>query len=73
VIVARSFASPQAAPWIELEDRKLRLRRVDAVANGKRRRAEIPRQKPGLDAVTFDPNGTRVDALLGRRPKGGQP
>ncbi len=72
MIVARSFASPQSAPWIELEDRKLPLRRVDAVANGKRGRTEIPREKPGLDAVAFDPNRTRVDALLGRRPKGGQ-
>lgn len=72
VIVARSFASPQSAPWIELEDRKLPLRRVDAIANSKRGRSEIPREKPGLDAVAFNPNNTRVDALLGRRPKGGQ-
>jgi hypothetical protein len=73
VIVARSFATPQAAPWIELEDRKLPLRQVDPVANGKRGRTEIPREKPGLDAIGFDPNRPRVDALLGRCPEGGQP
>jgi hypothetical protein len=73
VIIGRSFADPQSVPWLELEGRKLRLRPVDAVVNGKQERVELPQEKPGLDAITFDPNRVRVDAMLGRRPKGGKP
>jgi len=74
VLVGRSFADPQTAPWLEVEGRTLPLRLVDAVANGQRKRAELPAvvEKPGLDAIAFDPNRVRIDALLGRQPKGGR-
>src|SRR5262249_39296297 len=38
VTVARSFAEPSSAPWIEHDGKKWALHRVDAVANAKRHR-----------------------------------
>ena len=70
VTVARSFADPSAPPWVEHEGQRLPLRLVDPIANARRRRPST-RARKGVDAVDFDPNGTRVDAMLGRLPKRG--
>lgn len=70
VTVARSFADPSLAPWVEHEGRRLALRLVDPVQNSRRRRP-TKRARKGVDALDFDPNGVRVDAMLGRLPKRG--
>ena len=64
VSVARCLLDPTERPWVEYEDQRLPLRPVDPRANAKRRR---PRKKKrrGIDAVPFDPNQARLDALLG--------
>ena len=69
--IARSFVDLHRAPWVEHEGRRLQLRLVDPVANSTRRRTPSKRKHTGIDAVDFDPNRVRVDALLGRRPNGG--
>ncbi len=69
VVIARTLAQPQSAPWVELDDPRLVLHPVDPEANAHRRRAH--RAKRGLDAVDFDPNHTRIQRMLGRG-KGGQ-
>lgn len=71
VTVARSFADPTLAPWVEHEDKRWALRLVDPVANARRGRKVIRRARKGVDALDFDPNRVRVDAMLGRLPKGG--
>ncbi len=68
--IGRSFADPQRPPWVEHEDERLKLRLVDPVSNSRRRRPPTKRKQTGVDAVAFDPNRVRVDALLGRRPTG---
>jgi putative transposase len=71
VSVARSFVDLQRPPWVELEGQRRTLQLVDPVANAKRSREPIKRTRTGIDAVDFDPNRVRVEAMLGRRPKGG--
>jgi hypothetical protein len=61
----------QRPPWIEHEDKRLTLRLVDPIDNGRRRRAPTKRTRTGLDAVDFDPNRVRVEQMLGRRTRGG--
>ncbi len=63
VTVARCLLDPSERPWVEYEDQQLPLRRVDPRANAKRRRQKKKRR--GIDAVSFDPNQARLDALLG--------
>ena len=70
VTVARSFADPTLAPWVEHEGQRLSLRVVDPIQNARRRRP-TQRARKGVDAVDFDPNRVRVDAMLGRLPKRG--
>lgn len=67
--VARTLADPQRAPWIEHDDRSYRLRPVDPVANGRRRKRRKP--KPGIDAVDFDPVEVLLDHVMGRLPRRG--
>lgn len=62
VTVGRCLQDPNEAPWIEHEEQRLALRVVDAQANARRPRKK--RTKRGIDAVDFDPNGVRLDALL---------
>ncbi len=71
VTVARSFADPTLAPWVEYEDKRWLLRLVDPVANARRGRKVVRRARKGVDAVDFDPNRVRVDVMLGRLPKRG--
>lgn len=61
VTIGRSFLDPTEAPWVEHEDQRLALRPVNARANAKRTRKK--RAKRGIDAVPFDPNQARLDAL----------
>lgn len=68
ITVARSLATPEAAPWVEHEDRRIPLRRVDPKLNARRRRARPDRAR-GIDAVPFDPPGALLDRALGRQPK----
>ena len=75
VTIARTLADPQASPWIEEENKHLKLRRVDPRANaGRKRKRKTKRVRRGLDAIDFDPPSAFVDALVGRRRprKGGK-
>lgn len=67
VTVCRTLADPQRAPWVEHDDQAYRLRPVDPVANGKRKRKK---PAPGIDAVDFDPATVLLDRALRRRPGG---
>lgn len=67
VTVCRTLADPQRAPWIEHGDVTYRLRPVDPVANGMRKRKK---PAPGVDAVDFDPATVLLDRAL-RRRRGG--
>ena len=66
VIIARSLFEPDAAPWIEHEDKRLRLRSLDPVANGLRPKRGAKRARRGIDAIPFDPATAALDAYLGR-------
>jgi hypothetical protein len=68
VTVCRTLADPQRAPWVEHEGRTYRLRPVDPVANGRRKRKK---PSPGLDAIDFDPATVLLDRVL-RRRRGGK-
>lgn len=71
VTVARSLLDPTSDPWIEHEDERHALGRVDPEANARRHAAASPkRPQSGLD-VAFDPAGALLDALLDRTPTGG--
>lgn len=72
VTVARTFARPQDHPWVEVDERRYKLKPVDPVANGKHTKKRKP--KPGIDAVDFDPAGVLLDRMLRRKPRyrGGQ-
>ena len=70
VVIARSLAQPQSAPWIEEDGQRLVLHPVDPEANARRGRKH--RAKRGLDAVDFDPNRVRVERMLGRGTGGGR-
>lgn len=62
VTVGRCLLDPNEPPWIEHEEQRLVLHLVDPQANAKRKRTK--RTRRGIDAVDFDPNGVRLDALL---------
>lgn len=66
VIIARSLFAPDAAPWIEHEDKRLRLRPLDPVANGLRPNRGAKRARRGIDAIPFDPATAALDAHLRR-------
>ena len=68
VTIGRSLLDPTSDPWIEHEDQRYLVGRVDAEENA-RRKKHGPRHNRagrGLD-VPFDPAGALVDALVGRR------
>jgi hypothetical protein len=67
IVVARSLLNPTEPPWVEHEEQRLPLRRVDPVANSRRKRSK--RAKRGIDAIDFDPPGALLRALT--KPKGG--
>ena len=62
VTVGRCLLDPNEPPWVEHEEQRLKLRLVDPQANAKRTRKK--RTKRGIDAVDFDPNRVRLDALV---------
>lgn len=64
VTVGRCLLDPNEPPWVEHEEQRLALRPVDAQANAKRSR-KPKRSRKGIDALDFDPNGVRLDALVG--------
>lgn len=70
VVVARTLAAPQDAPWIEHEGKRLALRRVDPRRNGHGER-RVKRAKKGIDAIHFDPPSALLEALVGRAPRKG--
>ena len=67
VTIARSLYAPNAAPWIEHEQRIFRLRPLDPVANGLRPKRQAKRARRGIDAIDFDPATAALDAHLGRK------
>ncbi|HMI90354.1 MAG TPA: hypothetical protein VK509_03275 [Polyangiales bacterium] len=70
VVVGRSLLDPTSHPWIEHEDQRYLVGRVDAEENA-RRKSNGPcpnRSQRGID-VPFDPAGALLDALVGRRPQ----
>ena len=69
VTVARSLLEPASAPWVEHEQQRLPLRRLDPKANGKRRRPVPKRTRRGIDAVPFHPADAILDDALGRTPR----
>lgn len=65
VTVARSLFAPGKPPWIEQDEQRYDLGRLDPVANGLMRRK--PRSsKRGVDAIPFDPAGALLDNMTGR-------
>jgi hypothetical protein len=66
VTVARTLLEPTTAPWVEHEEQRLVLRRVDARANATQKRAARPER--GIDAVPFDPAAALLDEATGRAP-----
>ena len=67
ITVCRTFADAQRAPWVEHDGDTYRLRPVDPVVNGTRKR-KTPR--PGVDAVDFDPTTVLLHRALRRRGGG---
>jgi transposase InsO family protein len=70
VTVGRCLADANVAPWVEHEGKRLELRPVDPVQNGRTKRQ--PR-RPGVTApatktVAFDPAGALLDKAAGRAP-----
>jgi putative transposase len=75
VVVGRSLLDPTSDPWIEHEDERYVVGRVDARENARRKKQGPCANRParGLD-VPFDPAGALLDALVGRaanRDEGG--
>lgn len=67
VVVGRALLDPTSSPWVEHEDQRYALHRVDPIANGRRARAtQSHRPRRGLD-VPFDSPAALLDAVLGRK------
>ena len=69
VVVARSLLDISTDPWIEHEDSRYLIARVDPEENARRKKdgAGANRAQRGLD-VPFDPAGAMLNALLKRKP-----
>ena len=67
VVVGRSLLDPTSDPWIEHEEQRYLVGRVDAQENARRKKnGPFPKRgRRGID-VPFDPAGALVDALVGR-------
>ena len=61
---------PTSKPWLEHEDVRYALERVDPVANAQRPRERLHKAKRGLD-IPFDPPSALLAAMLSR--KAGEP
>jgi transposase InsO family protein len=67
VTIGRTLLDPTSDPWIEHEDARYLVGRVDPEENARRKKKESTSRRPqsGLD-VPFDPAGAMLDALLSR-------
>ena len=67
VTIARSLLNPTSDPWIEHENARYAVGRVDPEENARRKKdgPRPNRPRAGLD-VAFDPAGAMLDALVGR-------
>ena len=70
VTVGRCLADANVPPWVEHEGKRLELRPVDPVQNGRTKRQS---RRPGVTApasktVAFDPAGALLDKAAGRAP-----
>jgi hypothetical protein len=65
MVVGRSLLDTTSIPWLEHEEQRYLLHRVDPVANAKRTREPIANRRPkrGLD-VPFDPPSALLAAML---------
>lgn len=70
VTVARSLLDPTSDPWIEHENERYIVGRVDPEGNARRKNELSPTRQSGLDA-SFDPAGAVLASLLGRGLNGG--
>ena len=68
VTVARSLLEPSEAPWVEHEDKRLTLKRLDPKANATRKRPKPKKARRGVDAIPFDPAEAMLDEATGRTP-----
>jgi transposase InsO family protein len=71
VVVERSLATPDEAPWIAHDDNRLPLTPVRVLDNARRRRAEPPKKGAAVDLIPFDPMQPLVNAAVGRKPTSG--
>lgn len=69
VTVARTLFDPQRSPWIEHDEQRYNLEKVDPIANGKQPRSKRQNTRRGVDAIDFDPVGALVDRMLGKNTK----
>jgi transposase InsO family protein len=70
VNLCRCLVDVTEAPWVEFETRRVEVRPVDAVKNGRRpRRRRSPEAAPPHSA--FNPPQALLDKSLGRRPRKG--
>jgi len=67
VTVARSLAELERSPWVEHEDRRIALHRVEPVRNALRPRARLPEAPPRT--TPFDPPGALLERAVGRAPR----
>jgi hypothetical protein len=65
VTVGRSLLVPTDPPWLEHEDQRLALKRVDPRNRTHGDRAH--RGRRGIDAVPFDPPGALLDEATGKK------
>jgi transposase InsO family protein len=74
VTVAYCVLDDPIEPWVELDDKRLSLHRVDPEANATRKRP--PRQPAGeppqADPVHFEPADALLDRAVGRKPSLGE-
>lgn len=71
VTVAHCLVTPDDPPYLLHEDKPFPLRRVDPIANGRRKRSPQDRDEPHAARVPFDAPGALLDRATGRKPKGG--
>lgn len=65
VVVGRGLLDPSSEPWIEHEEQRYALKRVDPVENGRKGRKAPTRACRGID-VPFDPPTAMLGAVLGK-------
>lgn len=67
VVIGRGLLDPTSSPWVEHEEQRYALHKVDPVANGQRpRAAQSHRPRRGID-VPFDPPAAMLETMLGRK------